>query len=97
MPGYPSLIIGIMVIGGVQPDDRVMGEIYRQVLSRSNISRSISSPNTVKRAQDGSARDGAARDAAEWLRVRSRAQVSQRRPKQAGVIGAAKIVAVRDD
>jgi polyisoprenyl-phosphate glycosyltransferase len=68
VPGYPSLIIGIMVIGGVQLlMIGVMGEYIGKVLSEIKY-RPVYfvAEHTVKRAQDeSSAADGAARDAAE--------------------------------
>jgi len=68
VPGYPSIIIGIMVIGGVQLlMIGVMGEYIGKVLSELK-HRPIYfvAEHTVKRAQDESgATDGVARDAAE--------------------------------
>jgi polyisoprenyl-phosphate glycosyltransferase len=68
VPGYPSLIIGIMVIGGVQLlMIGVMGEYIGKVLSE--IKRRpvyFVAEHSVKRAQDeGGTADSAARDAAE--------------------------------
>jgi glycosyltransferase involved in cell wall biosynthesis len=68
VPGYPSLIIGIMVIGGVQLlMIGVMGEYIGKVLSEiKHRPVYFVAEHTVKRAQDeSSAADGAARDAAE--------------------------------
>jgi polyisoprenyl-phosphate glycosyltransferase len=68
VPGYPSLIIGIMVIGGVQLlMIGVMGEYIGKVLSEiKHRPVYFVAEHTVKRAQDESgAADGAARDAAE--------------------------------
>ena len=68
VPGYPSIIIGIMVIGGVQLlMIGVMGEYIGKVLSEIK-QRPIYfvAEHTVKPAQDESgATDGVARDAAE--------------------------------
>src|SRR5713226_3493315 len=72
VPGYPSIIIGIMVIGGVQLlMIGVMGEYIGKVLSE--IKRRpvyFVAEHSVKRAQDeasetGTANDAAARNAAE--------------------------------
>jgi len=68
VPGYPSIIIGIMVIGGVQLlMIGVMGEYIGKVLSEiKHRPVYFVAEHTVKRAQDESgAADGAARDAAE--------------------------------
>src|ERR1700719_1966427 len=68
VPGYPSLIIGIMVIGGVQLlMIGVMGEYIGKVLSEiKHRPVYFVAEHTVKRAQDESrAADAAARDAAE--------------------------------
>ena len=71
VPGYPSLIIGIMVIGGVQlMMIGVMGEYIGKVLSELRRARSISSPSTPSNMQDEFSAAGAAgeavRSAAEW-------------------------------
>ena len=68
VPGYPSLIIGIMVIGGVQLlMIGVMGEYIGKVLSEiKHRPVYFVAEHTVKRARDeSSAADGAERDAAE--------------------------------
>jgi glycosyltransferase involved in cell wall biosynthesis len=68
VPGYPSIIIGIMVIGGVQLlMIGVMGEYIGKVLSElKHRPVYFVAEHTVKRVQrDAGAADGAARNAAE--------------------------------
>jgi polyisoprenyl-phosphate glycosyltransferase len=68
VPGYPSIIIGIMVIGGVQlVMIGVMGEYIGKVLSEiKHRPAYFVAEHTVKHVQDEcSATDGAARNAAE--------------------------------
>jgi glycosyltransferase involved in cell wall biosynthesis len=67
VPGYPSIIIGIMVIGGVQLlMIGVMGEYIGKVLSEIK-QRPVYfvAEHSVKEAQDSAAADEAARNAAE--------------------------------
>jgi hypothetical protein len=68
VPGYPSIIIGIMVIGGVQLlMIGVMGEYIGKVLSEiKHRPVYFVAEHTVKRAKDASSPgDEAARNAAE--------------------------------
>ncbi len=68
VPGYPSIIIGIMVIGGVQLlMIGVMGEYIGKVLSEiKHRPVYFVAEHTVKRAQDESSpADETARNAAE--------------------------------
>ncbi len=48
VPGYPSLVVGLMVIGGVQLlMIGILGEYIGKMLPRSKAGRSISSPSTA--------------------------------------------------
>ncbi len=48
VPGYPSVVVGLMVLGGVQLlMIGIMGEYIGKVCPRSRRGRSISSPSTA--------------------------------------------------
>ena len=56
VPGYPSLVVGLMVLGGVQLIMiGIMGEYIGKILSELKRGRPISWPSTLKAAEDAAA------------------------------------------